>query len=51
MPQMAPLWWELLYMTTTMMLILTAIIIYHSKNIELNSKIKSYKKMQKNWKW
>nr|YP_010463217.1 ATP synthase F0 subunit 8 [Cavelerius yunnanensis]UPL65536.1 ATPase subunit 8 [Cavelerius excavatus]UUJ37741.1 ATP synthase F0 subunit 8 [Cavelerius yunnanensis] len=51
MPQMAPLWWNMLYLMFIIMLLLTMNIIYFiffNKSIKKNY---SYKTYQSNWKW
>nr|UPL65406.1 ATPase subunit 8 [Dinomachus sikhimensis] len=52
MPQMAPLWWETLYIMFIMMLMLTNIIIYYWTN-KMPSPTTMDKKMSSvsNWKW
>nr|UPL65393.1 ATPase subunit 8 [Parathyginus sp.] len=52
MPQMAPLWWEMLYMLFITMMIMTNILLYWNKNKNLNNKnymMNNPKYM--NWKW
>nr|AFI54724.1 ATP synthase F0 subunit 8 [Acanthosoma labiduroides] len=52
MPQMSPLWWEILFLMfiTAAMLMMT--IIYHNKNIyKYNMKESMNKNYQMKWKW
>nr|YP_009643379.1 ATP synthase F0 subunit 8 [Pyrrhopeplus posthumus]APO08796.1 ATP synthase F0 subunit 8 [Pyrrhopeplus posthumus] len=51
MPQMSPLWWELLNIMTTSMMILTSIMIYHNKLNNPKSNNKTYTKNKLPWKW
>nr|YP_009643431.1 ATP synthase F0 subunit 8 [Melamphaus rubrocinctus]APO08861.1 ATP synthase F0 subunit 8 [Melamphaus rubrocinctus] len=34
MPQMAPLWWEMLYIIVSIMMMMTSITIYHNKTMK-----------------
>nr|UPL65730.1 ATPase subunit 8 [Hygia sp.] len=52
MPQMSPLWWEILYILFLLSFMITITIIYYNKNLSpqynLNKKVKLY---QFYWKW
>nr|YP_010222514.1 ATP synthase F0 subunit 8 [Calacta lugubris]UCC45925.1 ATP synthase F0 subunit 8 [Calacta lugubris] len=51
MPQMAPMWWELLFLTFSLMMIMMVMMMYHyptNKKLHLK-KMKNIK--QPNWKW
>nr|UPL65237.1 ATPase subunit 8 [Ectatops sp.] len=51
MPQMAPLWWEYLYLMNSLLMIIISTLIYHNKmNYPIKQTLK-YKKLIKNWKW
>nr|YP_002791227.1 ATP synthase F0 subunit 8 [Aeschyntelus notatus]ABZ01972.1 ATP synthase F0 subunit 8 [Aeschyntelus notatus] len=51
MPQMAPLWWETLYIIFIFMFMIMIMIIYYNKSY--SPKSNNYKKKinQLNWKW
>uniref|UniRef100_A0AAU7YT69 ATP synthase F0 subunit 8 n=1 Tax=Rhopalus latus TaxID=238591 RepID=A0AAU7YT69_9HEMI len=51
MPQMSPLWWEVLYIIFIMMFMVMIIIMYYNKNFKLSSSIYNKKINQSNWKW
>nr|YP_009643509.1 ATP synthase F0 subunit 8 [Antilochus russus]APO08952.1 ATP synthase F0 subunit 8 [Antilochus russus] len=51
MPQMAPLWWEMLYIMLTLMLLMTSIIIYHMKPVALKKNKAMRLFSTCNWKW
>nr|YP_009643444.1 ATP synthase F0 subunit 8 [Melamphaus faber]APO08874.1 ATP synthase F0 subunit 8 [Melamphaus faber] len=53
MPQMAPLWWEILYLSISIMMMLTSIMIYHMKTMKLfkTTKFITMNKMKKYWMW
>nr|UPL65263.1 ATPase subunit 8 [Largus sp.] len=52
MPQMAPMWWEMLYLYNINLLLLTSFIIFHNKNYKMKSnKASKMNKNQKTWKW
>nr|QFP99293.1 ATP synthase F0 subunit 8 [Myrmoplasta mira] len=51
MPQMAPLWWEYLYILTLIMMMITSIFIYHNKINKLMKKSLKYSTKNINWKW
>uniref|UniRef100_A0AAU7YS11 ATP synthase F0 subunit 8 n=1 Tax=Rhopalus nigricornis TaxID=3151526 RepID=A0AAU7YS11_9HEMI len=51
MPQMSPLWWEMLYIMFIMMFMIMIIIMYYNKNFKLKSIIYNKKINQLNWKW
>nr|YP_010692655.1 ATP synthase F0 subunit 8 [Notobitus meleagris]WBV80530.1 ATP synthase F0 subunit 8 [Notobitus meleagris] len=53
MPQMAPLWWEILFIMFIAMFLLTNMVIYYNKQMNPNFNIesKSYKINQFKWKW
>nr|YP_010535288.1 ATP synthase F0 subunit 8 [Megacopta horvathi]UYA97775.1 ATP synthase F0 subunit 8 [Megacopta horvathi] len=53
MPQMAPLWWEYLFILFSMMMIMMMIIIYHNPYIKTSGEKPGDKKpfKQMNWKW
>uniref|UniRef100_A0AAU7YRW0 ATP synthase F0 subunit 8 n=1 Tax=Rhopalus nigricornis TaxID=3151526 RepID=A0AAU7YRW0_9HEMI len=51
MPQMSPLWWEMLYIIFIMMFMIMIIIMYYNKNFKLKSIIYNKKINQLNWKW
>nr|ASY97600.1 ATP synthase F0 subunit 8 [Pyrrhocoris tibialis]UEP16596.1 ATP synthase F0 subunit 8 [Pyrrhocoris tibialis] len=51
MPQMSPLWWEMLYILTTSMMIMTSIIIYHNKTINSKNNPMKYNLKTPSWKW
>nr|UPL65743.1 ATPase subunit 8 [Notobitus elongatus] len=53
MPQMAPLWWEILFIMFITMFMMTNMIIYYNKNMKpnLNIKNKNYSINQFKWKW
>nr|YP_009643496.1 ATP synthase F0 subunit 8 [Dindymus rubiginosus]APO08939.1 ATP synthase F0 subunit 8 [Dindymus rubiginosus] len=51
MPQMAPLWWEMIYMTITSMLILMSILIYHNNMMNPTKTYKNKKYNFLTWKW
>nr|YP_010705019.1 ATP synthase F0 subunit 8 [Sciocoris lateralis]WCQ78557.1 ATP synthase F0 subunit 8 [Sciocoris lateralis] len=53
MPQMAPLWWELLYITFTITLFIVAILVFYTNN-NLNKNTNNMMKKtikQSNWSW
>nr|AJF94299.1 ATP synthase F0 subunit 8 [Corizus sp. 'albomarginatus'] len=51
MPQMSPLWWELLYIMFILLFMIMMIIIYYNKNYKYKNNIISKKINQLNWKW
>nr|YP_009643405.1 ATP synthase F0 subunit 8 [Physopelta slanbuschii]APO08822.1 ATP synthase F0 subunit 8 [Physopelta slanbuschii] len=51
MPQMAPLWWEFLFIMTLMMFMIMCTIIYFNKKNSINVKIKKINKKSKMLKW
>nr|YP_010310364.1 ATP synthase F0 subunit 8 [Daclera levana]UMY75899.1 ATP synthase F0 subunit 8 [Daclera levana] len=52
MPQMASLWWELLFMFFIITFMLMNTIIYYNKLLKFNKKINNkFIKMEFNWKW
>uniref|UniRef100_A0AAU7YS58 ATP synthase F0 subunit 8 n=1 Tax=Rhopalus qinlinganus TaxID=3151527 RepID=A0AAU7YS58_9HEMI len=51
MPQMSPLWWEMLYIIFIMMFMIMIIIMYYNKTTELKNNIHNKKINQLNWKW
>nr|AWN56302.1 ATP synthase F0 subunit 8 [Neomegalotomus parvus] len=51
MPQMAPLWWELLFIMFIIMFMLMNMIIYYNKNITINNKKNCINYKNYNWKW
>nr|AVJ52299.1 ATP synthase F0 subunit 8 [Symphylus caribbeanus] len=52
MPQMAPLYWEVLFIMFVISLVLMSVIIYHSPKISSVSEMKSTMDInQINWKW
>nr|YP_009485698.1 ATP synthase F0 subunit 8 [Tessaratoma papillosa]AVZ00834.1 ATP synthase F0 subunit 8 [Tessaratoma papillosa] len=52
MPQMAPLWWETLYILFTMLFLMTMIILYHFKMpMKMMKSTQIYNTTQLNWKW
>uniref|UniRef100_A0AAU7YRY0 ATP synthase F0 subunit 8 n=1 Tax=Rhopalus latus TaxID=238591 RepID=A0AAU7YRY0_9HEMI len=51
MPQMSPLWWEVLYIIFIMMFMVMIITMYFNKNFKLKSSIYNKKTNQSNWKW
>nr|AXS65693.1 ATP synthase F0 subunit 8 [Coleoptera sp. 3 KM-2017] len=52
MPQMAPLWWELLFIMFIMTYIIMSMMIYHTPNMNLSHETKT-NQMSLNmiWKW
>uniref|UniRef100_A0AAU7YS00 ATP synthase F0 subunit 8 n=1 Tax=Rhopalus tibetanus TaxID=3151528 RepID=A0AAU7YS00_9HEMI len=51
MPQMSPLWWEMLYIIFIIMFMIMIIIIYYNKSHKLNYKTNDKKINQQYWKW
>nr|YP_009754532.1 ATP synthase F0 subunit 8 [Myrmus lateralis]QIN90640.1 ATP synthase F0 subunit 8 [Myrmus lateralis] len=53
MPQMAPLWWEILFMVFIMLFILMSIVIYYNTMMLPKNQKYSNNKIynQMNWKW
>nr|YP_010310390.1 ATP synthase F0 subunit 8 [Melanacanthus marginatus]UMY75925.1 ATP synthase F0 subunit 8 [Melanacanthus marginatus] len=53
MPQMAPLWWEILFILFIMSFIFMNTIIYYNKNLKSIKSVQSNKLLNKelNWKW
>nr|YP_008592443.1 ATP synthase F0 subunit 8 [Eusthenes cupreus]AFY16809.1 ATP synthase F0 subunit 8 [Eusthenes cupreus] len=52
MPQMAPLWWESLFLSFIILFIISSMIIYHiPKYSKLDAKSVSENINQMNWKW
>nr|UYA97450.1 ATP synthase F0 subunit 8 [Megacopta cribraria]UYA97463.1 ATP synthase F0 subunit 8 [Megacopta cribraria]UYA97476.1 ATP synthase F0 subunit 8 [Megacopta cribraria] len=53
MPQMAPLWWEYLFLSFSTLMMIMMIIIYHNPNVQPSKNTKMSKKMmnQMNWPW
>nr|QAU54259.1 ATP synthase F0 subunit 8 [Cydnidae sp. ITV1034] len=52
MPQMAPLWWEFLFIMFITTYIITSMVIYHTFDIKLNKKNKTSKSFKNMfWKW
>nr|UPL65471.1 ATPase subunit 8 [Cryptorhamphus sp.] len=51
MPQMSPLWWETLFISFTLILMLMNVILFYNKMNKSESEYKKYNKKQINWKW
>nr|YP_010222592.1 ATP synthase F0 subunit 8 [Neojurtina typica]UCC46055.1 ATP synthase F0 subunit 8 [Neojurtina typica] len=52
MPQMSPMWWEILFLVFTLSFILINIFIYHYKQEQIKYKSSSKLNMsQYNWMW
>nr|UPL65250.1 ATPase subunit 8 [Physopelta sp.] len=51
MPQMAPMWWELLFMMTLMLYTFMSTIIYFNKENKLSTKTEKISKSEMNLKW
>nr|QWX95529.1 ATP synthase subunit 8 [Latimbus concolor] len=51
MPQMAPLWWEILFLLFIMNFMMMSTIIYHNKMYSPKQMKMKYKINQFKWKW
>nr|AFY16900.1 ATP synthase F0 subunit 8 [Dicranocephalus femoralis] len=52
MPQMAPLWWELLFILTVLCFMMMNIIMYYFKQYSTKKMNQKFiKTLQLNWKW
>nr|YP_009488369.1 ATP synthase F0 subunit 8 [Tingis cardui]AWD31628.1 ATP synthase F0 subunit 8 [Tingis cardui] len=51
MPQMAPMWWTMIYMSTVTMLLMMMIMMYFQKSNSMKTKSINFLKKNKNWKW
>nr|YP_010373827.1 ATPase subunit 8 [Arocatus melanocephalus]UPI55354.1 ATPase subunit 8 [Arocatus melanocephalus] len=51
MPQMSPMWWEILFLTFNLMLMLMMIMIYWMKNTSVKKINKNYSSKEILWKW
>nr|YP_010315882.1 ATP synthase F0 subunit 8 [Leptocorisa chinensis]UNA68528.1 ATP synthase F0 subunit 8 [Leptocorisa chinensis] len=52
MPQMTPIWWELMFIIFLTSLMLMIMIMYFNKVMKIKSLKKQYKTIkQNNWKW
>nr|AWN56374.1 ATP synthase F0 subunit 8 [Scaptocoris castanea] len=51
MPQMAPLWWEELYLLFTISFMMMNFFIYHYKQYKMTKQQKSFLPEQLKWKW
>nr|AVJ52292.1 ATP synthase F0 subunit 8 [Psacasta exanthematica] len=51
MPQMAPLYWEVLFFTFMLSMLLTSIIMYHVPKIKETKSTMKQSINQINWKW
>nr|UCC45977.1 ATP synthase F0 subunit 8 [Eumenotes sp. HEM140] len=52
MPQMAPMWWEILYMMFLILFLFMISFIYHYKiKYYITKSETGYNKNQMNWKW
>nr|AFI23555.1 ATP synthase F0 subunit 8 [Stephanitis mendica] len=52
MPQMSPMWWTLIYISSITILFLNMIIMYYYKNSTKSmNKMKYLNNNVKNWKW
>nr|YP_010222501.1 ATP synthase F0 subunit 8 [Brachyplatys subaeneus]AVJ52265.1 ATP synthase F0 subunit 8 [Brachyplatys subaeneus]UCC45912.1 ATP synthase F0 subunit 8 [Brachyplatys subaeneus] len=51
MPQMSPLWWELLFLMFSMLLFMMNIMIYHEPYIKGLNKTQEKTINQMNWMW
>nr|UPL65588.1 ATPase subunit 8 [Leptocoris augur] len=51
MPQMAPLWWETLFILLILCFIMMSVIIYYVSNPKIKNDSNLIKINQFNWKW
>nr|QCF39652.1 ATP synthase F0 subunit 8 [Glomeridesmus spelaeus]QCF39665.1 ATP synthase F0 subunit 8 [Glomeridesmus spelaeus] len=51
MPQMSPMNWEMMFLTSILILLMTSIIIHQNSNFRLSKKTKNSFKNLLNWKW
>nr|YP_011009661.1 ATP synthase F0 subunit 8 [Hygia bidentata]WPV77653.1 ATP synthase F0 subunit 8 [Hygia bidentata] len=51
MPQMSPLWWEILYIMFLMSFMIINLIMYYNKNFNPKNNLKKKDKHQFKWKW
>nr|YP_009685238.1 ATP synthase F0 subunit 8 [Corythucha marmorata]QDM37020.1 ATP synthase F0 subunit 8 [Corythucha marmorata] len=51
MPQMMPMWWTLIYMSTLMSITIMMTMMYYWKSNQLIIKKMNIKHNNKNWKW
>nr|UPL65523.1 ATPase subunit 8 [Macropes robustus] len=51
MPQMAPLWWEILYLTFIILFLMMNTIMFFSFNKKIKTSITSTNIKTLNWKW
>nr|UEP16622.1 ATP synthase F0 subunit 8 [Megalotomus costalis] len=52
MPQMAPMWWDILYIIFIILFLLINMIIYFNKNLKINYKmINKLNNEEIKWKW
>nr|UPL65367.1 ATPase subunit 8 [Nithecus jacobaeae] len=51
MPQMSPMWWEILFIMFNMTLIMMNIMIYWQKSPKTSKNLMKMMKNSMNWKW